>query len=132
MKKLVLSAMLGLLVIGTAVPISASASEDWGCSLNPAKVYRQNEENNYGWDTTSLSYSKGDAWVSHDYGPEAIYARAKNSSGSWRSASTYIDLGDWEYLDSQTMSPGYDYYLWCKNSVATTNWVWASGTYDWE
>lgn len=132
MKKLILSAMLGLLVIGTTAPIYASAAEDWQCSLNPAGMWRENEN---GGKTTEVDHVH-DAWASldeDDNGPSAIKAEAQNSDGDARTSATSVTAGDGKtYLKNETMSGGYTYYLWCKNAKATASWVWATGSYAWD
>ncbi|WP_315074789.1 hypothetical protein [uncultured Clostridium sp.] len=132
MKKLILSAMLGLLVIGTSAPITSHASEkNWGCSLNPASAWRQDEQNTSG-TIPDRGHTQGMAWVALDDGPNAIYAKVENTDGDSRCTKTYVENGDWNYLKNENMSYGYKYFLWCYNAKATASWVWADGRFDWQ
>lgn len=128
MKKLILAAMLGVAVIGTMSPMQSNASS-WQASLNPAKVWRANEN---GSKIASVDHEQGNAWASLDNGPDAIYAIVNNAHAESRCKSTYVENGDWEYLKNEKMVGGYSYTLCCKNSKATASWVWATGGYDWD
>lgn len=86
MKKILLSAMLGLLVIGTVAPISASAisGENWGCSLNPAIARNSDGENR-----SSSTLISNDDWdylnnqtmtKNHDY---YLFCKNSKATASW-------------------------------------------------